>query len=294
MNKKIKLLHHKCGRYTKITPRGFIDEGVRCMCESMITEENAKKTVSELVNYDLCEFVSADSLCKIQAHDCGHVFEVRYRKFVHSPHCRVCFPHNMTTKNLQDRIVRESNGEYELVGEFVDQNTKIEVIHHVCGRTTQYNPRYFYMGARCPFCNSYFTNQWERMYILLLEYKAEYGNVTISQRAIYKNENLGLWCQRQRNDYKCNKKMMTPEKIKKLSDMGFDFDPKETEWNRRYEQYLRYIKEKNTIYISRRTDYEGEHLGAWVETQKKQYKTGKMSNGRKEKLLKVAPHFFES
>lgn len=150
----------------------------------------------------------------------------------------------MTTKNLQDRIVRESNGEYELVGEFVDQNTKIEVIHHVCGRTTQYNPRYFYMGARCPFCNSYFTNQWERMYILLLEYKAEYGNVTIPQRAIYKNENLGLWCQRQRNDYKCNKKMMTPEKIKKLSDIGFDFDPKETEWNRRYEQYLRYIKEK--------------------------------------------------
>ena len=43
---------------------------------------------------------------------------------------------------------------------------------------------------------------------------------------------------------------MTPERVKKLSDIGFDFDPKETEWNRRYEQYLRYIEEKKyDIYI---------------------------------------------
>ena len=293
MNRKINLIHHKCGYHTVVKPRGFIYEGVRCMCESVITEAEAKKTISELGNYDLCEFTSAESLCKIRARDCGHIFDTGYRKFVRSPRCRICFPHNMTTEYLRDRITRESNGEYEMVGDFVDQNTKISILHHVCGRTTEYSPKYFYMGARCPFCNSSFVNQWERMYALLLNYKAEYGNITIPKRAVYKGENLGLWCQRQRDDYNRNKRTMTLEKVKKLSDIGFDFDPKETEWNRRYEQYLRYIKEKCTTYISRRTDYEGEHLGMWVETQRKWYKTGKMSDERKEKLLKANPLFFE-
>lgn len=188
----------------------------------------------------------------------------------------------------------ESDGEYEMVGDFVNQNTKISVLHHVCGQTTEYSPRYFYMGARCPLCNSVFVEQWERMYALLLDYKAEHGNISIPKRAVYKGEKLGLWCQHQRDNYNCNKRTMTPERVKKLSDIGFDFDPKETEWNRRYEQYLRYIEEKSTTYISRRTDYEDEHLGAWVETQRKWYKTGKMSDERKEKLLKVNPLFFES
>lgn len=294
MNRKIDLLHYKCGCHMKITPRGFIYEGVRCICESVITEAEAKKTISELGNYNLCEFTSAESLCKIRARDCGHIFNVRYRKFVCSPYCRICFPHNMTTEYLRDRIVMESDGEYEMVGDFVNQNTKISILHHVCGQTTEYSPRYFYMGARCPFCNSAFVEQWERMYALLLDYKAEHGNISIPKRDVYKGEKLGLWCQRQRDNYNCNKRTMTLEKVKKLSDIGFDFDPKETEWNRRYEQYLRYIEEKSTTYISRRTDYEDEHLGAWVETQRKWYKTGKMSDERKEKLLKANPLFFES
>lgn len=294
MNQKIDLIHHKCGHHTVVTPRGFIYEGVRCMCESVITEAEAKKMISDLGNYDLCEFTSAESLCKIRARDCGHIFDARYRKFIHSPHCRICFPRNMTTEYLRDRITRESNGEYEMVGNFVDQNTKISILHHVCGRTTEYSPKYFYMGARCPFCNSSFVDQWERMYALLLDYKAEHGNIAIPKREVYKGEKLGLWCQRQRDDYSCNKRTMTQEKVKKLSDIGFDFDPKETEWNRRYEQYLRYIEEKSTTYISKRTDYEGEHLGAWVETQRKWYKTGGMSDKRKEKLLKANPLFFES
>lgn len=294
MNRKIELIHHKCGHHMSMTPRSFIYEGVRCMCESVITEVEAKKTISELGNYNLCEFTSAESLCKIRARDCGHIFNVRYRKFVCSPYCRICFPRNMTTECLRDRIVMESDGEYEMVGDFVNQNTKISVLHHVCGQTTEYSSRYFYMGARCPLCNSVFVEQWERMYALLLDYKAEHGNISIPKRAVYKGEKLGLWCQHQRDNYNCNKRTMTPERVKKLSDIGFDFDPKETEWNRRYEQYLRYIEEKSTTYISRRTDYEDEHLGAWVETQRKWYKTGKMSDERKEKLLKVNPLFFES
>ena len=149
------------------------------------------------------------------------------------------------------------------------------------------------MGARCPICNSIYIDQWEKMYQLLAEYNEEFGNTNIPKRSTYKGKNLGLWCQAQRKAYQENKKTMTPNKIKKLSALGFDFKPNETEWNRRYSQYLRYITETGSYYISRRTDYEGEHLGAWVETQRKWFKTGKMSRERIEKLLNANPLLFE-
>lgn len=68
----------------------------------------------------------------------------------------------------------------------------------------------------------------------------------------------------------------------------------ENEWNRRYEQYKRYIKETKTSYIPRRFIYEEEKLGAWVDTQKKRYKEGKISKERINKLLELDKHFFDS
>ena len=68
----------------------------------------------------------------------------------------------------------------------------------------------------------------------------------------------------------------------------------ENEWNRRYEQYNGYIKETKTSYIPRRFIYEEEKLGAWVDTQKKRYKEGKISKERINKLLELDKHFFDS
>lgn len=293
MSGKVGLLHKKCGNQISITPRSFIFEGVRCRCESVISEADAKDTIAGLGNYELLEYSTVDMPCRIHAKNCGHTFEVRYRKFVKSPQCRVCFPKNMTTEYLRERIANTTDGEYELVGDFVDQNTKIKILHHTCGQITEYSPRYYHMGARCPICNSTYIDQWEKMYQLLAEYNEEFGNTNIPKRSTYKGKNLGLWCQAQRKAYQENKKTMTPNKMKKLSALGFDFKPNETEWNRRYSQYLRYITETGSYYISRRTDYEGEHLGAWVETQRKWFKTGKMSRERIEKLLNANPLLFE-
>ena len=86
---------------------------------------------------------------------------------------------------------------------------------------------------------------------------------------------------------------MSEYQRQKLINIGYSFDPHEDEWNRRLEQYRRYVQEKGMPRISRRTDYEGEHLGAWVETQRKWVKTGKMSEQRKQKLLEINPDFFE-
>ena len=54
-----------------------------------------------------------------------------------------------------------------------------------------------------------------------------------------------------------------------------------------------HLKQTGTTYISKRTDFEGEHLGAWVQTQKHRYKIGKMSTDKKIALLEVDEDFFK-
>ena len=80
---------------------------------------------------------------------------------------------------------------------------------------------------------------------------------------------LGRWCQRMRKEYRNGK--LSNFQIEKLNAIDFDWDPLETEWMRRYEQYKRYIKTTGSAKITRRGAFEGENLGAWVETQRKWY-----------------------
>lgn len=135
-----------------------------------------------------------------------------------------------------------------------------------------------------------YDDAWEDKLKLLMKYKAEFGSTNIEKRASYKGEALGRWCIKQRDDNRNGK--LTEERRQKLLALGFDFDPLETEWNRRFEQYKRYIEQTGQYYISRRTDFEGEHLGAWVETQRKWNRNGKMSEKRKNMLLSINPELF--
>lgn len=286
-DKKVLLYHDKCGKETSISPRAFIFEEVRCLCESTISFKDAQKAVKSAGDFELIKFTNSDSFCEILSKECGHTFKARYRKFIKYPHCRICYPKDMTTEYLAERIRNTTNGEYELAGEFVDQKTKIKILHKPCGNITEYSPRYFHDGASCPICNNSFDNKWNEMFSLLCNYKEKYGHTNIPKRDSYKNKPLGLWCQKQRDNTN-----ISNERRNKLSEIGFLFDPKEEEWNRRFEQYKRYVSEKGTSYISRRTDYEGEHLGAWVETQRKWYTTGKMSQERIDKLLSVNSKLF--
>lgn len=93
------------------------------------------------------------------------------------------------------------------------------------------------------------------------------------------------------NDQQKKNHRLSQNKIKALREIEFIFDPLENEWNRRYEQYKRYIKEMGTSYIPRRFIYEEEKLGAWVDTQKKRYKEGKLSKNRIRKLLEISNDF---
>lgn len=289
LDNKAQFYHNRCGKSITLKPREVIFENKRCNCENIITFEAAKENVESTGEYKLLYYAKTEEPVTIHNIKCGHDFKVSYRKFIKSPYCREC----RRLELIFDKRINElTNGEYTVTGQYVDQDTKVLIRHEICQKEQLYLPRHFLSGQRCK-CNyeNKLDEEWNKMYFLLTEYKKEHGNTDIPKRESYKSQSLGRWVQRQRNDYKNGS--LRQYRFDRLTEIGFVFDPHDTEWNRRLDQYKRYIKQTGTTYISKRTDFEGEHLGAWVQTQKHRYKIGKMFKDKKIALLEVDEDFFK-
>ena len=289
LGKPVLLYHRECDSTISLRPRSFLFENVRCICRMRVTYKEAKQQVENSGMFELIEYANTYSPCKIRAKECGHIFNIYYNNFLKLPRCKICFPRKETTENLANKINIETNGEYKLIGEYINADTKIKIFHNVCGTITEYLPRNYRIGKVCPVCNAKSVEEnknenWNKMYRILCDYKNTFGNTTIPAKMVYDSVSLGSWCMCQRVAY--NAGTLSEERLEKLQSIGFSFDPKEDEWNRRYEQYKRYIKQNgNDILIE--TDFEGEHLGKWVQTQRGMYKAGKLSAERYEKLQSI-------
>ncbi len=98
------------------------------------------------------------------------------------------------------------------------------------------------------------------MFRNLCNYKNTFGNMKVSAKIVYDGESLATWCLYQRRAYKAG--TLSEEHLEKIEKYRFMFYPKEADWDRRFEQYKRYIK-KNGKRISVETEFEGEKLGRW-------------------------------
>ena len=295
LNSRMMFHHKECGCNNKMKSRSFIFEGARCRCEYAITFQKAKAEVEKHKGYQLIEFTGSNNPVKIRCEKCGHEFECSYFKFLTFPGCRVCKPKHMTAELYEERVYNLVGDEYSIIEGFKTQTTKVVIKHNRCGQVYAYKPSAFLDGQHCR-CSTRMARKseisWEKGYELLCQYKKQYGNTNIPKRDCFQGCSLGIWCQKQRDNYKVGK--LTPAHKEQLDSIGFEFTPYDNEWNRRYEQYKRYIEWNggNTA-ISRRTDFEGEHLGAWVETQRKRYKINKLPEERINSLLELDRKFFQ-
>lgn len=126
-------------------------------------------------------------------------------------------------------------GEIDLSGWIGDQRTAQR-------KGSLSKPRYDLLNE-IGFSFNTHVDAWKACYDLLCEYKAEYGTANMPKRTIYKSKKLGLWCERQRTLKTSPQRTLTTERIDLLDALDFDWNPLESEWTRRFEQYKRYIKE---------------------------------------------------
>ena len=83
---------------------------------------------------------------------------------------------------------------------------------------------------------------------------------------------------------------MTEERINKLEAVGFDWDPRETQWNLSYELLQQYKEDKGDSLVPKSYAVDGVALGLWVHTQRQEYRKlqeGKPSSMTEERMNKL-------
>ena len=123
--------------------------------------------------------------------------------------------------------------------------------------------------------------QWNARFKELLDYRSEHGdcNVPRSQAPLRK------WVSHQRQQYK--KCKLSQDRIDRLISIGFKWTQKEVAptvpWETRFDELVEYKAKHGDCNVPQR---QGK-LGTWVRAQRQQYKKGKLSQDRIDRLNSI-------
>lgn len=138
---------------------------------------------------------------------------------------------------------------------------------------------------------------WDMMFEELKEYKSEHGD-TLVPATYPPNPPLGNWVDNQRQTYRMRceaerlakegfsnsttDRFISDERIEKLNKIGFVWNLNDFSWNKKFEEFLLYVKEHGNTLVP----HNHNTLGHWVVKQRRNYKVRmlreeKESNPRK-------------
>jgi superfamily II DNA or RNA helicase len=122
--------------------------------------------------------------------------------------------------------------------------------------------------------------QWDLWFGLTLKYKDDFGDANVPYS--YKTSegfSLGGWQANQRVHYRKGK--LSPDKIKRLEEIGFSWERLEEKFEKGFQETLLYKKNTGNPNVpDGYKTHEGYWLGGWQSYQRKLYKKGKLSSDR--------------
>ena len=169
INHKIKMRHNKCGHEYEVRPYHFTGNGRRCpYCAKLKRKEFAKsrrktqeqfeKEVFDLVGDEytvLSEYKNTGTKIKMRHNKCSYEYTVTPSSFLNGDRCPNCRKNKkLNTKTFSKRINKLFDNEYEILDDYVNQDTKIKVKHKPCNRIFYKLPKDMLQGYGCPYCNS--------------------------------------------------------------------------------------------------------------------------------------------
>ncbi len=86
---------------------------------------------------------------------CGKSYEVEPRKFIAGRRCPNCNQNfKYSTSEISEKVKNITNGEYELLSDYINYDTHITIKHIKCGHTWEVLPYNFFKNkaTRCPKC----------------------------------------------------------------------------------------------------------------------------------------------
>jgi superfamily II DNA or RNA helicase/ribosomal protein L7Ae-like RNA K-turn-binding protein len=108
-----------------------------------------------------------------------------------------------------------------------------------------------------------FSTQWERGFDHFTRYRDRVGDCHVSENYVENGFALGRWIRTQRK----NENKLSAERLRKLDDLGFDWDP--IDWEQGFRQLTTYRDRVGDCEIPVGHVENGFPLGKWVLTQKK-------------------------
>lgn len=127
------------------------------------------------------------------------------------------------------------------------------------------------------------VENWEEMFAALLNYKQAHGDYKVPNKWEESPE-LGPWCTRQRKVYKNNK--LSTERIKRLEDIGFEWDPLDAGWGKMFAALVVYKLVHGNCNVPAEWK-ENPELGQWCYVQRRTYRKGKLSAERIQRLEEI-------
>ena len=166
---EVRLYHKECNQEFQRTPKYFLS-GHYCptCCVSPNKGNTQKKTAAQFrqevfdlvgTEYEvLGEYQSNKKPIEMKhnAAGCDCQYFVTPANFLFSNHrCPACYGSGVgTTDAFKERVYALVGDEYEVVGEYVNSSTKIDLLHHACGNIYDVSPSHFiHSGRRCRHCN---------------------------------------------------------------------------------------------------------------------------------------------
>jgi superfamily II DNA or RNA helicase len=119
------------------------------------------------------------------------------------------------------------------------------------------------------------TQYWEDMFLILLGYRNEHNHCDVPDKYIYNSHQLGIWVGNQRTNKM--RGALDHFYIKRLDDIGFDWNPLETQFNTRFNNYFplwRQFQEKGDIWND--NGATRKDLLKWANKLRSQYKKGSL------------------
>lgn len=157
--KKVLFRHKTCGYSFQMAPNNFV-QGNRCPnCSKLIryTTESFRKKVAELVGNEyivLGEFVNTQTKIHMLHNICGTEFDITPSSFIQGHRCAKCSGvMKYTTDSFKKKVTELVGDEFVVLGDYVNNKTKIKMLHTICGYEYEMKPNHFLMGIRCPQCS---------------------------------------------------------------------------------------------------------------------------------------------
>ena len=125
---------------------------------------------------------------------------------------------------------------------------------------------------------------WEEMYAALLAYRAEHGDCNVPS-SYTENPKLGKWVTHQRSFYNTNK--LNSDRFKRLENIGFVWDVSSAFWEEMYAALLVYRAEHGDCNVPAHSYAENPKLGAWVNRQRRAYKSGNLDTALIRRLEEI-------